>query len=52
MKIEPHRLLVDIGIAVGIFLILSLRATGQIAATILVMMPLIFLFFAGHDRRP
>ena len=50
MRIDPPKLFVDIAIAAGIFVILTLLAQGQVAATILIIMPLIFPFFAGHGK--
>ena len=46
---KPRRLIRDALLVLGVLTILSLLAHGQIAATVLVMVPMVFLAFG---RRP
>jgi sulfur transfer protein SufE len=46
---KPKRILRDALLVLGVLAILSLLAHGQVAATVLIIMPMIFLAFG---RRP
>ena len=38
-------------ILVGVLTMLTMLALGQVAATVLIMVPLVFLFFGRHPER-
>jgi len=46
---RAHKLIVDALILVGILAMLTFLARGQIAATVLIMVPMVFLMFG---KRP
>lgn len=50
MKPPPRRLLRDALILLGVLAILSLLAAGQIAATVLIMVPMVFLIFGERQN--
>jgi len=47
----PKRTLInDALVLVGVIAILTLLAHGQIAATVLIMMPMVFLMFGSRNK--
>jgi hypothetical protein len=44
-------LLRDAAILVGVLTMLTMLALGQIAATVLIMVPMVFLFFGRRPER-
>lgn len=48
MKARTQTLIKEILILAGILAILTLLAHGQIAATVLIMMPMVFLIFGNR----
>jgi hypothetical protein len=51
MKPRVRKLAVDASILLGVLAILTLLAQGQIAATVLVLVPMIFLVFGKRPRK-
>ncbi|MEA3277811.1 MAG: hypothetical protein U9Q81_21525 [Pseudomonadota bacterium] len=50
MKPHTKKLLSDALILIGILLILTLLANGQIAASVLIIMPMVFLIFGSRKQ--